>query len=140
MPVTRLLALWVLWIAWTGFGLAQSPENAANLVVFQGAASMNLVDAPPAADRSAARPDARSDMSAQSNQDSDAPMPIPGERRRAHSMNVLPLGDLDRTCLFIRDYRVVRDSPRSDSTHRDGYTTCVPAARFRLYTTLEQGR
>jgi hypothetical protein len=44
----------------------------------------------------------------------------------------------DATCFAIRSYRVVRDGPHSDSTHRDGYTTCVPAARFRVYTTDER--
>lgn len=41
----------------------------------------------------------------------------------------------DATCFAIRSYRVVRDDMHSDSTHRDGYMTCVPAARFRVYTT-----
>jgi hypothetical protein len=44
----------------------------------------------------------------------------------------------DATCFAIRSYRMVRDDPQSDSTHRDGYTTCVPAARFRVYTTDEK--
>jgi hypothetical protein len=44
----------------------------------------------------------------------------------------------DGECLSIRSYRVVRDDPHSDATHFDGYTTCVPAARFRLYTTDER--
>jgi hypothetical protein len=46
----------------------------------------------------------------------------------------------DVTCLSIRSYRVVRDDPHSDSTHFDGYTTCVPAARFRMFTTVERER
>jgi hypothetical protein len=41
-------------------------------------------------------------------------------------------------CLSIRSYRVVRDDPNSDATHRVAYTTCVPAARFRVYTTDER--
>jgi hypothetical protein len=139
MPVTRLLALSVLLIACTGFAFAQSQQNASNLVVFQGAASMNVVDGP-AVDQSAASPDTQSELRAESNQDSDSPTLIPGERWHSHSIDVLARRDSDWTCLFIRDYRVVRDSPHSDSTHRDGYTTCVPAARFRMYTTLEQGR
>jgi hypothetical protein len=38
------------------------------------------------------------------------------------------------TCYTIRSFVVVRDDPRSDSTHRDGSTTCVPASRFKVYT------
>jgi len=48
------------------------------------------------------------------------------------------LGDVN--CLAIRSYRVVRDSPHSDSTHPDGYTTCVPAARFHYYTAVAHER
>jgi hypothetical protein len=47
---------------------------------------------------------------------------------------------LGRTCYKIRNYLVVRDDPHSDSFHRDGYTTCVPAARFRIYTTQSPDR
>ena len=51
----------------------------------------------------------------------------------------VPGSDLrsDTTCFFIRSYRMVRDDPHSDLTHRDGSTTCVPSARFRVYTTQE---
>jgi hypothetical protein len=42
----------------------------------------------------------------------------------------------DLACYTIRSYRVVRDSPDSDSTHGDGYTTCVPSARIRYYTAV----
>ena len=59
---------------------------------------------------------------------------------RDRSFRVLPEAESDGACLFIRSYRVVRDSPRSDSVHRDGYTTCVPAARFRMYTTVDRER
>lgn len=49
---------------------------------------------------------------------------------------VSPDGPLaaDVTCLAIRSYLVKRDSKDSDSVHPAGYTTCVPAARFRLKT------
>jgi len=46
----------------------------------------------------------------------------------------------DATCYAIRSYLVVRDSPDSDSTHRDGSTTCVPAARFRVHTAVDHER
>lgn len=52
------------------------------------------------------------------------------------ALGVSPAGPLatDVTCLAIRSYRVKRDSKDSDSVHPAGYTTCVPAARFRLKT------
>jgi len=43
----------------------------------------------------------------------------------------------DSYCLKIRSYVVARDSKNSDSVHPAGYTTCVPANRFRLKTTVE---
>jgi hypothetical protein len=43
--------------------------------------------------------------------------------------------DADTTCYAIRSYVVVRDSNDSDSTHPAGYSTCQPAARYRLKTT-----
>ena len=43
----------------------------------------------------------------------------------------------DSYCLKIRSYVVARDSKNSDSVHPAGYTTCVPATRFRLRTTEE---
>jgi hypothetical protein len=36
------------------------------------------------------------------------------------------------TCYSIRSYRVVRDDPQSDSTRAAGYSTCLPATRFRI--------
>jgi hypothetical protein len=45
----------------------------------------------------------------------------------------------DAYCLKIRSYVVARDSKNSDSVHPVGYTTCVPASRFRLKTaTIDQ--
>ena len=48
----------------------------------------------------------------------------------------LPGGPLaaDVTCLSIRSYVVKRDSKNSDSVHPAGYSTCVPASRFRVKT------
>jgi hypothetical protein len=40
----------------------------------------------------------------------------------------------DVTCLSIRSYVVKRDSKNSDSVHPAGYSTCVPASRFRVKT------
>lgn len=46
----------------------------------------------------------------------------------------LPLPPLGQNvvCYCIRGYRVTRDDPESDSTRPAGYSTCQPAARFRL--------
>jgi hypothetical protein len=35
-------------------------------------------------------------------------------------------------CYSIRGYRVTRDDPESDATRPAGYSTCQPAARFRV--------
>ncbi len=48
---------------------------------------------------------------------------------RAH---VLPLEQREAACYSIRTYRVTRDDPESDSTRPAGYSTCQPAARFRV--------
>jgi hypothetical protein len=47
------------------------------------------------------------------------------------------LGQLDAeaTCYAIRSYVVARDSKDSDSTHPVSYSTCQPAARYRVKTT-----
>ena len=44
----------------------------------------------------------------------------------------------DEFCLAIRSYVVARDSKDSDSVHPAGYTTCVPASRYRLRKTVMQ--
>jgi hypothetical protein len=51
-------------------------------------------------------------------------------------MAVSPDGPLaaDTLCYSIRSYVVKRDSKHSDSVHPAGYSTCVPAARYRLKT------
>lgn len=42
----------------------------------------------------------------------------------------------DRYCLKIRSYLVARDSKNSDSTHLVGYSTCLPASKYRLRTAV----
>lgn len=50
-------------------------------------------------------------------------------------MPMLPGGPgADDTCFAIRSYVVARDSKDSDSVHLVRYTTCVPAAKYRLKT------
>jgi hypothetical protein len=43
--------------------------------------------------------------------------------------------DPDTMCYTIRSYVVARDTKDSDSTHPVRYSTCQPAARYRLKTT-----
>lgn len=51
---------------------------------------------------------------------------------------VVPGSQSDSLCYAIRSYVVARDSKHSDSVHPVGYTTCVPARRYQLRTTVEQ--
>ena len=47
---------------------------------------------------------------------------------------------VDPTCYKIRSYVVARDSKGSDSTHPVSYSTCQPAARYKVKTTeLQSG-
>jgi len=46
----------------------------------------------------------------------------------------------DFVCLKIRSYVVARDSKDSDSVHLVKYSTCQPANRYRLKTTVIQER
>lgn len=137
MPVIRLLALVLLCGLWTAPALAQTPQNdASNLVIFQGAASMNVVQS-----LTAASPQANSATSAPAKQavrDKVLLASAGDQDRHFHNEPGFSLGpDSERTCYYIRDYVVIRDSPHSDSVHRDGSSTCVPGARFRVYTTAE---
>lgn len=42
----------------------------------------------------------------------------------------------DSVCLKIRSYVMKRDGKNSDSTHLVGYSTCQPAKKFQLRTTV----
>ena len=43
----------------------------------------------------------------------------------------------DNACLTLRTYRVVRDDPHSDTTRVAGYSTCQPAAQYRVKTAVQ---
>lgn len=103
---------------------AQNSNEDFNLIHFDGAASMSVAEN--AATHSPVPSDAESNLEVRDRSNHGVPVRDPQF-----------LGTAD--CLTIRSYRVVRDDPHSDSTHRDGYTTCVPAARFRLYSTTLRG-
>jgi hypothetical protein len=135
MPVTRLSALVMLFASCAGLAWAQSQRNdASNLVVFQGTASMNT-----GTDGSDLKANLESQVVAPQSKAEHNSLLAEARDQWGNSHDAsqgFALGpESDRTCYFIRDYVVIRDSPHSDSTHRDGSFTCVPGSRFRVYTT-----
>lgn len=50
----------------------------------------------------------------------------------ARDFVIPPFAFADGTCFAIRSYVVARDSKHSDSTHPVGYSTCVPANKYRI--------
>ena len=50
---------------------------------------------------------------------------------------LLPLGDQEPSCVYMRTYRMKREARGSDVTHPAGYTTCVPVARFTMKRAAE---
>jgi hypothetical protein len=151
MPITRLLALVMFLALCAALALGQSQQNdSSNLVVFQGAASMNSPNG--GTDQRQSGPESQVASSQPSAGDSSL-LAKAGDDWRGSQHSVsnyagpnyagpnygtpsFPLDpESDKTCYFIRDYVVIRDSPHSDSVHRDGSFTCVPGSRFRVYTT-----
>ncbi len=59
-------------------------------------------------------------------------MPAP-----VHTQHIRTLDQTETFCLTLRTYRVARVSPESDTTKFAGYSTCQPAARFQLRTTVD---
>ena len=59
------------------------------------------------------------------------------EARIDNDVLILPSDSRDAVCAFMRTYRVKREFRGSDVTRPAGYTTCVPAARFTMKTTVE---
>jgi hypothetical protein len=143
MILTRLLLLGILSSLCSAAAFSQSqPNKVSDLVVFLGAASVSPSDALESNQAlQSPKPLVASHLQEASGSDSVA-RASEGNKRSSETRSLESLLDAgaDRTCLFIRDYRVVRDSPHSDSTHRDGYTTCVPAARFQISITTERVR
>lgn len=56
--------------------------------------------------------------------------------REAGNIAIAPDSLADHYCLTIRSYLMARDSSNSDSTHLVGYSTCLPASRYRLRTAV----
>jgi hypothetical protein len=117
MPLTRLLAVVMLVSFGAGQLLAQSQQNRISRAV-----ESQATEPANAANNAGLE---QSDLSSQI---------------RLHKSTTEWQSPFDATCYAIRSYIVVRDSPHSDATHRDGSTTCVPAARVRMYSTVDQGR
>jgi hypothetical protein len=139
MPVARLLALVMLFALSAGLASAQSQnKDASNLVVFQGRASMKVAENS-AFDALQAGPSSAASAQ-QAAGDGTLLASAADEYRHFRNDPGASLGpDADRTCYYIRDYVVLRDSPHSDSVHRDGSSICVPGSRFRVYRTVHQG-
>jgi len=57
--------------------------------------------------------------------------------QEAGNIAIAPDSLADHYCLKIRSYLMARDSRSSDSTHLVGYSTCLPASRYRLRTAVE---
>jgi len=45
---------------------------------------------------------------------------------------LLPLGDQEPSCVYMRTYRMKREARGSDVTRPAGYITCVPVGRFAM--------
>ena len=58
------------------------------------------------------------------------------DTQRFGTFHIAPDLLADRYCLKMRSYLVARDSRNSDSTHLVGYSTCLPASRYRLRTAV----
>jgi hypothetical protein len=152
MPLARLLAV-VMLVAWSAGQLcAQSQGNDNSGVAPSHAAVSNASSSNPVADLFQLDPSLQSWFTTQSSLETNA---VGGNHSddyahaSAKDVARIPVGlnntaewhsPFDATCYAIRSYLVVRDSPHSDVTHRDGSTTCVPAARVRMYSTVDQGR
>lgn len=134
MPCKRLLLVAMMVLLCAGLSFAQTPQN-------------NY----PEADHLRLGPYPQAAFSPQNNSENNPTVLVHvdphvyGNGKKQSDSGVLrfPTGmesPADATCYSIRSYLVVRDSPGSDSTHRDGSTTCVPAARFRVYTAVDHER
>ena len=134
MPLCRLLVLVMFFALCAGLVQAQSQHPSSSLAVLRPTTSMN---SNAGADQPKAGPGSQI-ASSQLDEANNALLAKAGDEWQGshHGTPSFPLSpESDRTCYFIRDYVVIRDSSHSDSVHRDGSFTCVPGSRFRVYTT-----
>jgi hypothetical protein len=134
MSCKRLLLVAMMVLLCAGLALAQAPQNNN-----------------PEADQSRISPYPQAEFNLQNSHENDPTVRVHidphvywgGKKQSDSEVLRFPTGlesPADATCYAIRSYLVVRDSPHSDSTHRDGSTTCVPAARFRVHTAVDHER
>jgi hypothetical protein len=134
MSCKRLLLVAMMVLLCAGLALAQAPQNNN-----------------PEADQFRLSPYPQAEFGPQNDYQNDPTVLVHidphvygnGKQRPDSEVLRFPTGlefPADATCYAIRSYLVVRDSPDSDSTHRDGSTTCVPAARFRVHTAVDHER
>jgi hypothetical protein len=134
MSCKRLLLVAMMVLLCAGLSFAKAPQ-----------------DNNPKADQFRLSPYPQTEFSLQNNSENSATIPVhidphvywDGKKRSDSEVLRFPTGlefPADATCYAIRSYLVVRDSPDSDTTHRDGSTTCVPAARFRVHTAVDHER
>ncbi len=152
MPLARLLAV-VMLVAWCAGQLcAQSQGNDNSGVAPSQVTASNLSSSNPVTDLFQLDPNLQVWFGAQSSVETDTvrgnhvdqyaqpqSQDSPRIRDRANRFTTEITPPFNVTCYLIRSYLVVRDSPHSDVTHRDGSTTCVPAARVRMYSTVDEG-
>jgi hypothetical protein len=136
MYIPRLLALSLLISACVAPAAAQSPsENIPGSFYSEplgtlpqdALASIRLIPIQPPIDIDVDRlrlPRAKSGAAQAGNHDWDFKAPSLSHKR------VLAQGEA--TCLSIRNYRVTRDDPESDTTRLVGYSTCQPATKFQV--------
>jgi hypothetical protein len=153
MPLTRFLVV-VMLVAWCAGQLcAQSQGNGNSGVAPSQATASNASSSNPVADLFQRDPNLQAWFPTQGGLETNA---VGGNRADVYAHpsakdvfrirvgpNQFPTewqAPFDATCYAIRSYLVVRESPHSDVTHRDGSTTCVPAARVRMYSTTDQKR
>ncbi len=151
--LARLLAV-VMLVAWCAGQLcAQSQGNDNSGVAASQATASNVSSSNPVADLFQLDPSLQAWFTTQGSLETNAVggnHPDDYAHPSAKDVTRIPVGPnkfttewhspFDATCYLIRSYLVVRDSPHSDVTHRDGSTTCVPAARVRMYSTTGQER
>lgn len=134
MPCKRLLLVAMMVLLCAGLSFAQAPQNKNS-----------------EADQFRLSPYPQAAFSLQDNSENNPTVLVHvdphvywgGKKQSDSGVLRFPAGlesSTDATCYAIRSYLVVRDSPDSDSTHRDGSTTCVPAARFRVHTAVDHER
>ena len=126
MPFGRLLLV--------AFFLCSLPAFTQDHPSVSGKTSSNAQQSPDFQTSPSARPSEPWRIIPKSDKDKDLIVITPEMDRKG--IVVSPDGPLaaDTTCYAIRSYVVKRDSKDSDSVHPVGYSTCLPATRYRLKT------